>query len=123
MISGAAGNLLVRPLVEQVLAAGGTKAALTALLEQDPGDLVVSMLDEYLPHTEEDGMHVTLSGIDATLWHADGKVHGTASVSGLSSNLFTLMSGPGNFRRIESCNAALSRRDSSEVWHFTSSCV
>lgn len=87
MISGAAGNLLVRPLVEQVLAAGGTKAALTALLEQDPGDLVVSMLDEYLPHTEEDGMHVTLSGIDATLWHADGKVHGTASVSGLDAHI------------------------------------
>ena len=87
MISGAAGNLLVRPLVEQILAAGGTKAALTALLEQDPGDLVLSMLDEYLPDTEEDGMQVTLSGIDATLWHADGKVHATASVSSLNAHI------------------------------------
>ena len=87
MISGAAGNLLVRPLVERILAAGGAKAALTALLEQDPGDLVVSMLGQYLPAAQEEGMQVTVSGIDATIWHADEKVHIVAAVLGQNAHV------------------------------------
>lgn len=87
MIGGAAGNLLIRPLVEKVLAAGGTKEALTALLGQDPGDMVISLLNQYLPSTQESGLTVTVSGIDATIWHAEEKIHIVAKISGVNAHL------------------------------------
>ena len=47
----------------------------------------------------------------------------TASVSGLSSNLFTLMSGPGKSVRIESCSLVRNALVSLEERAFTNNCA